>query len=307
MENIHIPLGFENLIEMAEIQRFKSKKPKSIKDDDEMWSHFCWAVLLGFAKKEAEVNYVFDILDGADLLERNNLSPDWLVDASDILSDVKDSISDDEPNPDGKIGAIKKMEGELSNADTTLKSADEIFEKRNPRIDANYLQKIAVCKVPKKKIDEENKLIAQIASQDENWYLHARTSHPYKIPGVGYTKAILWMHGCGIGLDYIPDNGHSKKFLIECYSQSSQDFFVINHKFKQVCNEIDTDVYYSGWALWIYESTKSLINSSKKKQFYKPIKMIEIMEKNAWDINDVADKLSDIEDIIELEEILNEE
>ena len=94
---------------------------------------------------------------------------------------------------DGKISAIKKIEVEISNIETTLKSADEIFNRRTSRIDADYLQKIATCKNPKKKIDEENKLIAEIATKDKNWYLHAGTTHPYKIPGIGYTKAILWI------------------------------------------------------------------------------------------------------------------
>ena len=97
------------------------------------------------------------------------------------------------------------------------------------------------------------------------------------------------------------------KFLKECNSQwTSQDFFVINHEFKKVCNEISTEIFYSGWSLWIYESTKNLINGYKKKQFYKPAKMIEIMQDYDMGINDVAGMLADIECVIELEDILNE-
>lgn len=307
MSDIHVPNGFKKLVEMAEIQRFKSKKSKTVKNDEEMWSHFCWAVLLGGNRTEAEVNYVFEILDNNRLLERSNLSSDWLVDAANVLSDAKDDISNDEDNADGKISAIKKIKVEISNIETTLKSADEIFNRRISRIDADYLQKIATCKNPKKKIDEENKLIADIASKDENWYLHAGTKHPYKIPGIAYTKAILWMHGCGIGLDYIPDNNHSVKFLKECNPQwTAKEFFLINHEFRKVCDEISTEILYSGWSLWIYESTKNLINGYKKKQSYQPAKMIEIMQDYDMGINDVADMLADIESVIELEDILNE-
>ena len=39
MNDIHIPNEFKKLVEMAEIQRFKSKKSKPVKNDEEMWSH----------------------------------------------------------------------------------------------------------------------------------------------------------------------------------------------------------------------------------------------------------------------------
>ena len=86
---------------------------------------------------------------------------------------------------------------------------------------------------------------------------------------------------------------------------TNPDFYIINHKFRLVCNSIRTDVYPSGLALWIYESTKSLLNGTKKKQYYKPIKMIKIMENNSLSIEDIANMLDDIESVLELEEILN--
>ena len=307
MNNIHIPFGFNQLVDMAENEKFKSIKPNPVNTNEEMWSHFCWAVLLGGNRTEAEVNYVYGILDEGGMLKRNNLSSDWLVEASDILLDAKDDINDDEDNPEGKISAMNKIKVELSKIETTLKTADEIFEKVTPKIDANYLKIIATCSNPETKIEEENDLIAKIASQDENWYLHSKTTHPFKIPGVAYTKAILWMHGCGIGLDYIPDNNHSVKFLKDCNSKwTKRDFFIINFNFKEVCKMLSTDIYYSGWALWIYQSTKSLINSNTKKQFYNPTKMINIMEENNISINDIADMLGDIDSVECLQEILNE-
>ena len=303
MNKEHIPHGFKQLVDIAENEFFKSKKPKPVKTDEEMWSNFCWAVLLGGNRTEAEVNYVYGILNGGSLLERSNLSPDWLVDASDILLDVKDDINDDDDNPEGKISAIKKIEVELSEIETTLKTADEIFEKMTPEIDANYIRKIANCINIDSKIEKEHKLLSDIASEDvvnsefkKLGFYNRQTTHHFKIPGVAYTKAILWMHGCGIGLDYIPDNNHSAKFLKECNTKwTNRDFFVINSNFKKVCETLSTDVYYSGWALWIYESTKSLINSNTKKQYYKPIKLINIMEENDIDINELADMLGDID------------
>lgn len=295
-----IPHGFSELVKMVGTLRFKSKKPKPVKDNDNMWYLFCWSALLKNNRTEAEVNYVCDILDDAGLLDRINLTPDWLPDAKEALSDAKDAIDDSEPNADGKIGAIKKIEADIIDIETTLKSADEIFKKRTPIIDADYLRKIALNSDPKEKLKEEKKLICDIASQDETCFLKKKTSHPYKIPGIAYTKSILWMHGCGIGLDFIPDNNHSIKFLKECGENVSQDFFVINDKFQKICSSDRIDLYYGGYALWVYESSKNLLQKRKMKQFYKPHQLIEIMDDEGKDINDFAELLGDIEGILEL-------
>lgn len=295
-DNMNIPLGFKELVsKKIEIGRL----PKPIQNDDEMWAKFCWAVFLG-NKTEYEINYVLEILNTEDLMDMDKFKYGypWPKEASAVLNDAKNNVDEHI-----KIGAIKKIEGELIDIDTTLKSAYEIFfEMRIPRVDANYINRI----YRNKDSNEENELITDLASKDENQWLHAGNKHQYKIPGVAYTKTILWMHGCGIGLNYIPDNSHSIRFLKECGDpMTNPDFFVINHKFKLICNYIGTGVFFSGWALWLYEATKNLMNGNKAKQNYKPIKLLKIMEQQDMTVHDVADKLTDIDEVGELEEILN--
>lgn len=299
------PNGFSELVEMVGTLRFKSKKPEPIKDNNDMWRNFCWSALLKNNRTEAEVNYVCGILDDADLLDRIKLTRDWLPNAKEALSDAKDVINDSEPNAEGKIGSIKKIESDIIDLETTLKSADEIFKKRTPIIDADYLRKIALNTDSDERLNEEKKLICDIASPDETCFLKKKTSHRFKIPGIAYTKSILWMHGCGIGLDFIPDNNHSIKFLKECDEIVSQDFFVINGKFQKICNSDRIDLYYGGYALWIYESSKNLVQKRKMKQLYNPYQLIKIMNNEGKDINDFAELLGDIEGVLELEEILN--
>ena len=291
-----IPYGFKNLIDLVEDD---SDKPEPIKNDAKMWRRFCWSVMFGGNRTEAEVDYVYEILRKKGLFKRETLTPDWLTKARTTLKNARKTAKN--PNQDGKISAINKIESVIEEIETTLKSSDEIF--KNMGIDADYLTTIAG------KVDIEKNLLAEIASQDETIGIKysVRTSHKNKIPGVAYTKAILWLHRCGVCLDFIPNNNHSVKFLIECDScWSNQDFYVVNHNFWQVCNHIGTDIYYSGYALWLYEATKSLIKR-KNKEFYKPNKLVKIMRNNSMVLNEIGDMISDIEQIGNLEEILNDD
>lgn len=291
------PNGFEELVDMVEASR---EKPTLLKNDVEMWDHFCWAVLLGGNRNESQVNFVYDILYDYDLFNRQNLTSDWLSEARDCLSFEKDEIS--EPNAKGKTAAINKIEAEIENHETALKSADDRFKKIG--VNAAYLRSI---KDDKKK---EDNLLCQIASQDETKcikYGYSK-SHPNKIPWVGYTKAILWLHGCGVGLNYIPDNKHSTNFLDECDTKfntpNKSDFWVIQGRILEFCDYIGRDRYFSGLALWYYGATKALIKR-KNKYLYSPKKLINKIEGCNLDIEDLSNILGNIEEIEELKEILN--
>lgn len=293
------PNGFKELVDLVEECM---EKPKLVKNDKEMWEHFCWAVLLGGNRNESEVNFVYDLLFDYGLFDRENLNPDWLTEARYCLSIEKEKIS--ELNIKGKIAAINKIEAEIENHETSLKSADEIFGRMG--INASYLTSIKDDK------EKEDNLLCQIASQDETkctkYGYSSSPSHKYKIPWVAYTKAILWLHECGIGLNYIPNNSHSINFLDECDAKwktpNKSDFFVIQGRIREFCNYFKKDIYFSGLSLWYYGATKSLI-SRKNKPLYSPKKLLLRMEEYDLDIEDLSDMLGDIEKIEELKEILN--
>lgn len=291
------PNGFEELVDMVEASR---GKPKLLKNDVEMWDNFCWAVLLGRNRNESQVNFVYEILYDYGLFNRTDLSSDWLSEARDCLSIEKDEVND--PNAKGKIAAINKIEAEIENLENALKSADDKFKKMG--INAVYLKSIKDDK------EKEDNLICQIASQDETKctkYGYSK-AHPYKIQWVGYTKAILWLHGCGIGLNYIPDNKHSTNFLDECDEKfntaNKSDFFVIQGRIREFCDYIRKDIYFSGLALWYYGATKALIKRTNK-HLYSPKKLIKKLEDYDLDIEDLSNMLGDIEEIEDLKEILN--
>lgn len=291
---MNIPNRFTDLVEIVE-----KTYPKThiVESDEYLWSRFCWTVLLGGNRTEAEVNYVYNLLNEYDLIDRESLEDDWVESSIECLKDAEDEA--EEPSLNGKVGAIHKIKVDLENIYVTLRNADNIFE--NMGINTEYLQKIAGNH------EKEKKILAEIASQDEVSAVKTTyvSKHPNKIWGIAYTKALLWLKGCGVALDFVPNNNHSLKFLKECdKSWTNKDFFVVNSKFKKVCNHLDVDPYYAGLALWYYETTKSLM-SRKKSQFYNPGKLIRIMENNEINIDDVDEYLSNIECLEELKEILN--
>jgi hypothetical protein len=234
-----VPLGFENLVKLVEESKGWERRPL-VKNDEDMWYNFCWAAML-MNVKEADVDYCLGILDDAGLTERSSLTSDWMMEASNALSEAESEITEEDVNSTGKQGAIKKIMGGLSDIDDSLKSADMIFERRKPKINASYLRNIAG------NYEAESNLIAELASKDEASELHEVTTHRNKIIGVAYTKTVLWLHGCGLALNHIPDNSHSKKFLKESGEKMiSPDFYVINFRFKKICDKFRINVYYSG-------------------------------------------------------------
>lgn len=290
-----IPKGFEELVDIIESKR---EKPHLVDNDTELWSHFCWSVLLGGNRIEAEVNFVYDIFVDSNLFKRKNLNSVWLEKAKRALLYAKSAS--EEPNRNGKIAAITKIEKEIGNIETTIKSADEIL--KNMGLNATYLKSIAG------NIEKEKNLLSEIAAQDETVYIKygGITKHVNKIPGVAYTKALIWLHSCGVGFDFVPNNNHSVNFLKECdKTWVNNDFFVVNKRFQSVCSSIRRDIYYSGLAMWYYETTKNFVRR-KYKTFYNPKKFITIMEKNELSIDEISELLTDIESIEVLEEILNE-
>jgi hypothetical protein len=294
---MNIPPGFKNLA--CAVESAYRKKPDIVETDEDFWKYFCWAALLGKNRSEAEVEFVHGILDRHGLLERKNLDSDWAEHAKSCLQQAEEYT--EEPNKKGKMVAIHKVVKEIEDINTTLKSADLIFEKNS--INCEFLRSIVN---DRRKIED---LLANIASydmvKDEGGSYNNRGTHINKIPGVAYTKALLWLHSCGIGLNLVPDNNHIQKFLVECYgSLNDTSFFVINHKFTQICTTLHTDIYFSGSAVWCYEATKSLV-SRKYSKDYKPKELLWILKQNDLPINDIYLMLSDIEKIECLQEILN--
>lgn len=292
-----VPPGFIDLVH--KVENAYKKKPDIVETNEYFWKNFCWAALLGKNRSEAEVEFVHGIMDHQGLLERKSVDPDWIEKTKKCLQSTEESA--EEPNKKGKIAAIHKVTKEIEKLYFTLKKADEIFEKNS--INCDFLRNIANDRA------QVEGLLANIASQDmvkeEIPYYKDRGTHANKIPGVGYTKSLLWLNSCGIGLDLVPDNNHIKKFLTECYgSLDNPTFFVVNHKFTQVCDAHNLDIHFSGSAAWRYEATKSLV-SRKYSKSYKPEKLLWILKQNDLQIKDISSMLSDIEKIEDLRVILN--
>jgi hypothetical protein len=294
---MHIPNKFADLVEIAEN---KYPKPAIVESNEEMWSHFCRAALLGGERNRADMNYLYHLLDEEGLLYRESLEDEWIKYTSEFLRDAKDEIDPDQPNVKGKFKAIQKLEAELHNIYMLLRNGDDIFKKQG--IDAKFLQTIAGNH------EEEKSIFVKFATNNENAIVKKtiRLRNPERIWGLTYNKAIFWLQNCGVALDFIPNDELSLKFLREYDNKwDSTDFFEVNKKFNEFCERISVDAYYAGLALWHYESTKNLM-TRKSARYYSPLKLMKIMENNDMDIEDVRVCLEDIENWEYVREVFKE-
>lgn len=295
-----IPNGFIELLQTTVTNLENYQKTDS---DEEIWSNFCWCSLLGHTSKDAEVNYAFDILDNEGLFEKDIIiEPDW---EELVFEMISDGISfAEEPNANEKITALKKIDTlELA---VTLKSAIEIFE----RLDINKDRFDNIT--PKEEMD----MLSRIVYIPESYML----TNNNKIPNIGYTKAILWFHSCGIGLDLAPDNNYSTRFLNECKLTSGDtgrlienfSFPIIKSGMEATKNYIKqkaSKTYFIAQisrSVFYYESTKSLISKKKHKERYSPLHLLNFLDINGISINQMRECLNNIERVTSLQEALDD-
>ena len=295
-----IPNGFIELLQTTATNLENYQKADL---DEEILSNFCWCSLLGHTSKDAEVNYAFNILYNEGLFEKDIiLEPDW----EELVSEtILDGISfAEDPNVNEKIAALKKID--TSELAVTLKDAIEIFE----RLDINKDRFDNIT--PK----EEMELLLEIVYIPESYN---RTNNN-KIPNIGYTKAILWFHSCGIGLDLAPDNNHSIRFLNECKLTSGDTGQLIeNFNFPIIISGMEATKNYIkkkasktyfiaqiSRSVFYYESTKSLISKKKHKERYSPLHLLKFLDVNDMSINQMRECLNDIEKVTSLQEALND-
>lgn len=296
-----IPIGFDKLVERVESDRplFNQKVSK-----DNLWANFCYCALFGPCRIEAEISYVYNLLDKKGLLSRKIIREyGWVSETETFLKKKLEKVK--EPAKDRKIGAIKKILARIWDLHETLVKADEVFNK------------LRITPVALKQKEKKGKIGDILASLV---HIGEAIKNPNKIPDVGYTKAVLWLHSCGVGRDYAPDNDHTIRFLNECgynasgwggHSYVRKDYDVLMNYLKQMTIEVNkkTSDNYSvaevSHAIFYYESTKSLIGNRYKK-YYFPATMLSFLKIKKWDIDDLADRLFDIQEVDALGKELNE-
>ncbi len=213
---------------------------------------------------------------------------------------MKKSAKD--PSKDDKISAIIKIEKELSELDHTLGTADTVF--KTLQISHSLIKSIANDK------PTTGNLIADIVLSRGGF----KKTNPNKIPNVGYTKAVLWLHGCGVGNDFAPDNNHTIGFLNECGlpgTRIREDYYVIISYVNKVVNEVNqqTNKNYSvrdaSYCIYLYRATRNLVKKGYKK-YFDPSTLLAFMNDQNCSIGDLENYLYNIELVGDLEVVVND-
>lgn len=177
-----------------------------------IWKHFTWGVFLDNNRINAEVSYIRNTLWDAKLLDRDWLAThemrEWENKTQEFVSNQLSYLQEGR-----KHAALEGLLGKLSDYSLTLKEAVAFFQRNSVSMD--YLRKATR--------DEQatNKLLGDMTVTPKY------TQNPQKIHGIGLTKAILWLHACGLAQDFCPPSRQIYNFIDQdlrniSYMQSKQ-------------------------------------------------------------------------------------
>lgn len=144
-----------------------------------------------------------------------------------------------------------------------------------------------------------------------------------EIHNVGYTKAVLWLYDCGIADDLAPPNTQNRRFLTECgYSgfgwsrygmaEDRQIFAPLCKSMCEVANIVSEQLKRKEpvtakqvqLAAWYLESCRGLPGMGRYGNRLSPKVLLSFLESRGWDIDDLSEKLGDVERVGDLGEEL---
>lgn len=142
-----------------------------------------------------------------------------------------------------------------------------------------------------------------------------------EIHNVRYTKAILWFYDCGIADDLAPPNTQNRRFLTECgYSGFGwsrhgmagdwEIFAPLCQRMREVANLVSIQLKkpvtakQAQLAAWYLESCRGLPGMNIRRGRLTPRVLLDFLESRGWNIDNLSERLGDVERIEDLGEEL---
>lgn len=136
-----------------------------------------------------------------------------------------------------------------------------------------------------------------------------------EIYNVGYTKAVLWLYNCGIANDLAPPNHQNRRFLKECGLGVGDDedrmiFAPLCNNMRKVAKIVSKQLNktvtakQTQLAAWYLESCGGLPGMKGYKNRLTPRVLLDFLERYGWDVDNMDEKLNDIEQVGKLGEKL---
>lgn len=242
------PEGFELLVKLAK------KSPSEKVEGKEIWNKFCKIVLMGKDRTEMEISFAANLL-------RKYLDYDyvkvksefgWHDDVEKFLIERLEKIRDEDSKR-----LISGLLRDLTYIASSIKEGMNFFEKRN------LIEKID--ELTKTREGTEN-LIKSIVEDGE-------------IPGLGYTKTILWLQSTGRAKDFAPPTRHLKAFLNNdvgpYYQYYEDDAYFMKRAMDMKKDFPNTELVYIYNAIFLYRVFKSATPRGSK---FSPKHLVKFMK-----------------------------
>jgi hypothetical protein len=256
------PDGFEDLVKLAK----KMPVKKSI--GNEIWEKYCDILLMGKDRYEPEIRFLRAMLKqylDYDFVKKTN-EFGWHDQMEEFLKQRTQKIRD-EYTKEILNGVLR----DLSFLASSIKAGVNFFEKKE--IIKN------LDKLTAKKADTENFIKELVA-----------------LPGLGYSKSIMWLHSVGRATDFAPPTRYLKTFLnsdVGPYYQYYEDEDYFMKKAQEMAKDFPkTNLIHIYRAIVFYRTFKSAMPRGSK---FTPNKLLGFLKKKKLSLEKLQDILADME------------
>jgi len=285
-----LPEGFPHLVGVTIENWDWDRLPQR---DADVWDALLYPVFLGRTIRSAQANYVKQVLE--PLLRINaaravRTDPNW---SRTILSRI-----------DAELGSIAGTRGEgfkRAILNTVAHDAQNLNLSRTLDTALSFFEGHGIGVEMIRRIQNDSRQTKELVDYATR-----------EIHNVGYIKAVIWMYDCGIAYDVVPPNLHIRRFLAECgypgfgwseeETEDWQIFALACSRMGEVAQEVSSHLRQpitakqAQAAVWYLQSCRGLLprNYSRKLS---PRALTNFLERQRWNIDELADRLGDVEQL----------
>ena len=283
MEKTDVPGGFADLVKAV------IKEPAHVAAGSEIWDKFVRVILMGGSRYDTEITFLVNILKSTKLLDLNYVNSingeKWREEIEAFLKERLSRISDEESSE-----IINSVLGDLFRISASLKGSARFFR------DKKLIEHIGILTKTK---ESTGTLIEDIVNSED-------------VPGVKYTKVIMWLHSIGRGKDFAPPSRHVKDFVnkdIGPYYQFYDDDKYFMGKMNEVTAQLNirnATVMDVARAAFYYRTLKSMLpQRSKQSKAFTPLQLLKFMKSSKLSFAALSEALEDSEKKHNLMEKIN--
>lgn len=304
-----LPPGFEELVGLV-LEEDPASGRKLPRNSTRIWDVFTYDALFDANRSDAEVGYLHKVLGKHGLLELGSVlkqKTKWADEARKVAQKELTKL------PSGRKRRLLSTfaDSQAEDANRCLLEAANYFT--TMKVSASFLRERT------RNYGETSSFIVEIAYPNSIHHIF----------NIGLTKTILWLQSFGLALDFCPPSRQVIGFVDEdlgvkmkrsLYVEDKElaeiwtDYFNCIAKIRAVAQDLRDRLHKPiatrdvGMAVWYYKSCQSLIARFRAglKRKFTPAVLMSFLNRNKWNLGELAERLCDIDEIDNLASALRE-